>query len=490
MNKKLIMFSIILLSALPIFSQSEWKWQRIADMNCTRMTTESIAVDDQKILVVGGTGFNKEGKPIAIKTAEILDSVTRQWRYTASMNVPREGGHKLIKLDNGKVLLVGGFSTGFSTRSCEIFDPVTESWSFTDSTVFIHKYGVTLTRLPDGRLLLAGGDNAPDKCEIYDQATGKWKATGSLNTKRWGHSAVLLNDGKVLVAGGQNMAVKGEATSSCEVFDPATETWSYVDSMIYKRFSPAMVILPNGTVFVSGGWDWIHEFGSMQQTESWNPNENKWIERGLMQSLRARHFMTIRNNGNIFIAGSDLLNHNGTQNNPDIYVDKINSQLTDSYEEFDPSSFSTLSVKLMDRFVRLMSYTELSNDRIIRLGGYEINDNSLIEPVSFCYIYDSTNVIVSVPDKIKSKEEFYLYNNYPNPFNPSTVIAYSLPKEVTISIKIFNSLGKEITTLFSGKQYAGSHKVTFNASNLPSGVYFCRIQSPDFSKSIKMLLIK
>jgi hypothetical protein len=86
--------------------------------------------------------------------------------------------------------------------------------------------------------------------------------------------------------------------------------------------------------------------------------------------------------------------------------------------------------------------------------------------------------------------EYKLAQNYPNPFNPSTKIVYDMPKNNQVSLKVYNSLGKEVSELVNGFQQAGSYSVTFDASNLPSGVYFYKLQVGDFIQSKKMLIIK
>ena len=86
--------------------------------------------------------------------------------------------------------------------------------------------------------------------------------------------------------------------------------------------------------------------------------------------------------------------------------------------------------------------------------------------------------------------KFELSQNYPNPFNPSTTIRFSLPKETQLKINIYNMLGELVETLAEGTYEAGYHKVTFNASSLPSGAYIYRIESVDFVQVRKMLLIK
>ena len=87
--------------------------------------------------------------------------------------------------------------------------------------------------------------------------------------------------------------------------------------------------------------------------------------------------------------------------------------------------------------------------------------------------------------------EYSLSQNYPNPFNPSTKIQYALPVEGSVTLKVFNILGQEVMTLINNKlEPAGRHEVTFNASNLPSGIYLYHIQADGFVQVKKMILLK
>ncbi len=87
-------------------------------------------------------------------------------------------------------------------------------------------------------------------------------------------------------------------------------------------------------------------------------------------------------------------------------------------------------------------------------------------------------------------KEFNLYQNYPNPFNPSTNIRYEIPSPQRVSIKVYDDLGREVTTLVDGFKSAGTHEVVFNARGLASGVYFYRMQTPHISDTKKMVYIK
>ncbi len=103
--------------------------------------------------------------------------------------------------------------------------------------------------------------------------------------------------------------------------------------------------------------------------------------------------------------------------------------------------------------------------------------------------------VSSVKEFAKAAARPSLSQNYPNPFNPSTVISYQLTVNSFVTLKIYDVLGREVATLVNGNQYAGIHTVSFNAGNLPSGVYFCKIAFTGISArryvaSRKLMLMK
>lgn len=86
--------------------------------------------------------------------------------------------------------------------------------------------------------------------------------------------------------------------------------------------------------------------------------------------------------------------------------------------------------------------------------------------------------------------EFALRQNYPNPFNPGTTISFDVPRKSFIDLRVFNTLGEEIATLVDGIQDAGTYEVQFDASKLPSGVYFYELSGGDFHATKKLVLLK
>jgi hypothetical protein len=85
---------------------------------------------------------------------------------------------------------------------------------------------------------------------------------------------------------------------------------------------------------------------------------------------------------------------------------------------------------------------------------------------------------------------FTLFANYPNPFNPSTKICYSISQNTFITLKIFDLHGREIVTLINGKKTPGNYEVTFNAGNLSSGIYFYQLKTENYIQSKKMILLR
>jgi len=94
---------------------------------------------------------------------------------------------------------------------------------------------------------------------------------------------------------------------------------------------------------------------------------------------------------------------------------------------------------------------------------------------------ESENIII---------DEFNLFQNYPNPFNPITKINYSIPRTSFVILKVYNFLGKEITTLVLEEKTIGNYEIEFDGSNLASGIYFYKMQTEGFTETKKFILIK
>jgi len=129
------------------------------------------------------------------------------------------------------------------------------------------------------------------------------------------------------------------------------------------------------------------------------------------------------------------------------------------------------------------AYDDSINCKFINKNGLLIDNYTVIK---------SATSIVETPNIVNN---FYLAQNYPNPFNPSTKISYTIPPNINgqmskIVLKVYDILGNELTTLVNETQSAGRHEVEFKDDNIATGVYIYRIETPSFTATKKMVLLR
>lgn len=100
------------------------------------------------------------------------------------------------------------------------------------------------------------------------------------------------------------------------------------------------------------------------------------------------------------------------------------------------------------------------------------------------------SAVTAINEPVEIARGFSLDQNFPNPFNPVTIIRYQLPRIAHAELKVYDVLGREVSRLVDGVEAAGYHEATFDGSGLASGVYFYRLTTPGYSKSNRMLLMK
>jgi len=116
--------------------------------------------------------------------------------------------------------------------------------------------------------------------------------------------------------------------------------------------------------------------------------------------------------------------------------------------------------------------------------------NANIPPFFIPGLVTKIDGVTSVEETFELAEKFEILQNYPNPFNPSTTIKFSLPSSGYATLKIYNALGEQVAVLLDKELNTGSYEVEWNATGLPSGVYFYRLQAGDFVDTKKMTLMK
>jgi len=198
---------------------------------------------------------------------------------------------------------------------------------------------------------------------------------------------------------------------------------------------------------------------------------------------------------------------NGTLNPPSLItpVDSVNFlPLTPTFDWTDVPGAATyrFQISTVSNFATIvLSASGLTNSGYVistsvlticmryywRVKAFNSSDSS-----SWSAVRTFTTVCPTGVKQISSEipAEYKLYNNYPNPFNPSTNIKYQITNNKFTTLKIFDVLGREVKTLVNEFQKAGVYEVSFDATDLTSGIYFYRLQSGDFNEVKKMILIK
>ncbi|MEJ2195900.1 MAG: T9SS type A sorting domain-containing protein, partial [Ignavibacteriaceae bacterium] len=128
-------------------------------------------------------------------------------------------------------------------------------------------------------------------------------------------------------------------------------------------------------------------------------------------------------------------------------------------------------------------YYDFSDGNINSAGEYHYRLKQVDNDGTFEYS-DVITVLVTTPIN------FYLSQNYPNPFNPTTKIDFSLPEKQMVSLRVYNTLGEMVSELVNEVRESGNYSETFDASNLPSGVYVYRLQTQSFAANNKMTFLK
>lgn len=226
-------------------------------MRTPRQSHTATALPDGRVLFAGG--YDAQGEYLS--SAELYDPALGEFTPAGAMGAAR-AGHVAVSLEDGRVLLVGGVGAGWTfLASAELYDPETGSFAPTGSMRLPRESHVAL-RVDDGRVLVVGGHRGRraaielyTSAELYDPATGAFGPAGDMAVRRHKHDAVLLPDGSVLITGGTDERDYEGRYDSAETFDPLTGTASRVGPMRLPRYKHegTSVVLPDGRVLLAGG---------------------------------------------------------------------------------------------------------------------------------------------------------------------------------------------------------------------------------------------
>ena len=281
-----------------VFDPATNSWTSTQPMSRARMQLNIALLDDGRVLAVGGDGSCSVGG-----TAEVYDASTNSWSLTPSMNVPRYLP-ALAKLDDGRVLVVGGgpsCSAGPAYASTELFDPGSSTWTFASPMATPRQFPLAVV-LQDGRVLVIGGLTSGSylaSAEIYDPTSDSWSGAATMPALHYGGTATVLKDGRVLVVGGYGSSTSNMA--GADIYDPTTDTWISTGPMQARRLLQTSTLLSDGKVLVTGGLG--PGFGTLSSSELFDPQTNTWSAAASMSAARYAHTATLLASGRVLVTG-------------------------------------------------------------------------------------------------------------------------------------------------------------------------------------------
>jgi hypothetical protein len=285
--------------------------------------------------------------------------------------IDRRYDHTSTLLQNGKVLITGGFSFDADCSqlnaapplmSAELYDP--SDGSFVPTGSMNEARGAhTATLLSSGKVLIVGGGNmgAPPPfagdgsatAELYDPATGTFTVTGKMSTARIGATATLLLDGRVLIAGGITSGSSSSPTlATAELYDPITGVFTVTAFMMSPRAGHTATLLPDGKVLVTGGFSDSTLVGN-DIAEIYDPAKALFLATNKPMVVgRWAHTATLLPDGTVLLFGGE----------------SVKSLVAETYSPSD-GSFSAIGIDGSDPNGH--TATLLKNGSVLIIGGWD-----------------------------------------------------------------------------------------------------------------------
>jgi N-acetylneuraminic acid mutarotase len=373
---------LVATTSAPALAQASGTWALTGSMKAAREAQTATLLPNGQVLVAGGLD-----RSTTLASAELYNPATGKWSATGSMTVARAGQTATL-LPNGQVLVAGGFNEpvpGASSylSSAELYNPATGKWTVTGS-MSTPRESQTATLLPDGQVLVAGGEATVNgavtvfsSAELYNPATGTWTRTGRMTAPREQHTATLLTNGQVLAAGGYNDADPfNHSLASAELYNPATGTWALTGSLNTPRYGHQAVLLADGQVLAVDGTD-ISSAGTfnLNSTEVYNPATGTWATTGTtFHAGNAPFSVTLLSTGKVLIAGGIT----------GVYP---NTHITSAAELYDPATATSASTGSMNAPRNDQSATLLPDGQVLAAGGQTTTSNGKTTDAASAELY-------------------------------------------------------------------------------------------------------
>jgi plastocyanin/N-acetylneuraminic acid mutarotase len=360
-----------------VYDPATNSWTGTGTMSQRRYIPSAALLPTGKVLVAGGDTNQCGG---FIGTAELYDPGTNAWAATQPMPTPA-GAPAVAVLKDGRVLLAGGFQTpvtptcaaGANVATTRIYDPSSETWS-TAAPMLTARHLALATTLQDGRVLVAGGwsDTARlTSTEIYDPGTDTWSPGASMAQGHVYGTMTLLNDGRVVVVGGQTGA--SGSIAGAEVYDPAANSWQPTGPMVERRENHAASLLPDGEVLIAGGIN--SSISRTASAERYDPVTSQWVATASLPRATADAQMSLLVDGDVLLAGGadpDIENrteiYDPSVPSPDAFVSRNGTQFRLEGQPYRPIGLNIYNANSSNNCWYDMAHGSTLDDALTAIG--------------------------------------------------------------------------------------------------------------------------
>jgi N-acetylneuraminic acid mutarotase len=403
----------------------------------------------------------------AILMLTIASLGAQQWSYKAPMPTARKGMAAAVLQD--KIWVIGG-STHMHQQlnTVEVFDPAANQWNSQAPNINIAREDAT-AQTWNGKIFVFGGfanSQTVSQVEIYDPAVGSWQTVTNMPAPRRG-MASLVQDSTIWLIGGASAS--GSAYDVVDIYHPGSNSWETLPAHLNTARGDAMAAQIEGENYVFGG----HFFGPISSYEKYNSATQSWQEVGNMPYHCGSAGYAVGANRAWIMGGTG---QNGTLDNLQIF-----RMSGGNPEWLEGPPLNTPRRELVSAIIQ---------NKIYAIGGMGHMGSSFLDVVE-----ELSLAVPVVEQKEKPVEDYFLLTNYPNPFNGATTISIQLPEGDQIRVTLCDALGRTIAKLYQGKMAAGDHTLWFSSENLagidlPSGLYFLRLNGYKYSGVHKIFLVK
>ncbi len=364
-----------------------------------------------------------------------------------------------------------GSGTGTWTQLAEYPEPICMLAAAGDET-----YGIIYT---------AGGYNGNTgvlNSYKYDIATDIWTSIADLPLPNEICGGVFLLNGKFYVVGGLDPGGWIYADTLYE-YEPSTDTWTIKAPMPdYVGFNWSNVTTNGTHIYQVGGGGGYSGWPATNQVQVYDPATDTWsYETSLPQTLGMTSAVYV---------GADIpyiLSTGGLNDSGFTGITFKGTGVIVPWLIVNPTSGTIPAGQPLDINIHFDTHG-LTPDSTYSTN-ILIDNNSANSLVNIPVTLHVISVGVEDPT-LHIPKVFALRQNYPNPFNPQTTISYALPKSSKASLKIYNIKGQLVETLVNEFQQAGNYSVVWNAEDISSGIYFYRITAGDFTDTKKCVILK